>query len=105
MMAADVVAIGVYAEELAPYVSPQLQPKVGDELALLLFVEWGLGGSSASRALARVLGVEPWDFNTHCFVADGVDLEELSELVGVIEARQFEVLRRCEFEFFFRPNG
>ncbi len=104
-MAADVVAIGVYSEELAPYVSPQLQPRLGDEIAVILFSEWGLRGSGASGALAGALGVEPWDFNTHCFAPQGVDLEELSNLVGVMEARRFEALRRCNFEFFFRPNG
>lgn len=104
-MAAEVIAIGVYSERLAPYMRQRPLPRLGEGIAVVLFKECGLAGSSASRELARILGADPWDFSTHHLEPAIVDVDELSLLVGTLESERFDALRRCQFEFFFRPNG
>ena len=108
-MAAEAVAIGPYAESLREVLSrPQrLYDGLADGVVVLdtLFYEYGILGSSASRALAAALGVDRWDFNTHHFDPIEVDLPALRALVGDREVDRFVALRSAGFRFVFCPNG
>jgi len=70
-------------------------------------------GSTASRAIAEALGVDPWDFSTHAFSPERVDREKLLRTLSawasvrepaVVVAR-LDPLWAAGFHFFFRPEG
>ena len=107
-MTSDVVAIGPFDESLRGVLSlpSHLYEGLADGTILIevLFSEHGLCGSSASRQLAAVLGVDPWDLNTHHLDPAGLDARALGALVGDREAQRFVALRRAGFRFYFRPN-
>lgn len=108
-MAAEVIAIGPYSQSLLGVLpgDPETYSRLSDGATIVvsLFGRWGSRGSTASRQLASILGVEPWNFSTHCFPGDGVDLEDLADLVGKDDALCFRALLQLRFQFFFCPNG
>jgi hypothetical protein len=65
-------------------------------------------GSTRSRQLARAMGAEAWDFNTHAIDPWRVDLEAVRQFLaheGEAPLRCFLKLRDAGFAFFFMPNG
>lgn len=66
--------------------------------------------SNISERLAEVLGVEPWDFNTHEIKEDKVDWEGLKELVKEMfceedEVEKLRTLLQNDFICIYCPNG
>jgi len=108
-MSAEVLAIGRYSKDLHPFLTytPKLPVDLPATGAVVdtLFGHFGIGGSTASRELAAALGVGAWDFETHHFDPDRVDVVELERLVGAAEVRRFKAFMSQRFDFYFRPNG
>jgi hypothetical protein len=68
--------------------------------------------SDQSRRLARVLGTEPWDFNTHCIIEENIDWAEIYDMMescieweGEHEVHRFERLLEAKFICIYQPNG
>lgn len=115
-MAADLIAIGPFSSEVAPfleYSSERYQhTREGTPVIRQLF---GIThGSNASTAFAACLGItDPWDFNQHKIVSADVDPQGLRDFLATLQDGEeffpdleaFVALRAHGFDFFFRPNG
>ena len=63
--------------------------------------------SECSKLLAEALGISPWQFEMHVYIA-GVhaDLAKLGEAIEDVDGvRKFVLLREAGFMFHYLPNG
>jgi hypothetical protein len=114
-MNARVLAVGRFTAWLVPHLSHPAAAYAGLREGAMIVepLAPSAPGSSASRALAAVLGVTPSDFGTHAFSPERVDREALQrELSGWADVRDAgAVVARLDafavngFRFFFRPEG
>lgn len=111
-MDADVIGIGKYSNKIVDCLcySPDfyLDTKEGAEIITTVFHACT---SDSSHQLARAMGVEPWDFNTHKIDIGNVQMTELLEFIkyspdhDLDDIEDFFDLEQAGFVFFFRPNG
>lgn len=102
---AEVLATGAFRRELAAYMDygeKQHDDTREGTRMLVSFVNVGLGAFQA-EVLARCMGAEAWDFNTHALVPERVRIEDLATLLMDDElVTRFHALRDAGFQFYFR---
>ncbi|RPI54301.1 MAG: hypothetical protein EHM49_03310 [Deltaproteobacteria bacterium] len=111
-MDADVIGIGKFSSDTAHLLdySPDFysDTKEGADVITTVFLA---GTSDQSHQLARAMGVDPWDFNTHKINASKVSVFELRKFVEYSPDHEekdidgFIQLVEKGFTFFYRPNG
>ncbi|MBN8228486.1 hypothetical protein JYK02_13325 [Corallococcus macrosporus] len=109
-MYGEVLGIGPFRRELVPFLQ---QPETWhqgtrDGAIIVVPVFLATEGSSRSRELARCMGAEAWDFNTHALDPWRADVDALRRFLSPGEEHKLECflkLRDASFDFFFQPNG
>lgn len=105
-MDAEVIAIGPYSEAVADFLSYPAESYAATRPGMTIVdkvfcVESGSNGQS--RELARLLGAEAWDFNTHEIDPSKADLAGLAREFDGVE--RFVRLTAAGFRFYYLPNG
>ncbi|RKG68448.1 hypothetical protein D7V80_12535 [Corallococcus sp. CA054B] len=103
-VAAEVLATGIFRHELAAhmdYGEKQHATTRDGTRVIVSFVNVGLRAFQA-EVLARCMGAEAWDFNTHALVPERVRIEDLASLLMDDElVTRFHALRNAGFRFHF----
>lgn len=104
-VAAEVLATGTFRRDLAAhmdYGAKQHADTHEGARVIVSFVNVGLGPFQA-EVLARCMGAEAWDFNTHALVPERVRIDDLGSLLmddGLVT--RFHALRDAGFRFHYR---
>jgi hypothetical protein len=111
-MDADVIAIGPFSQDIIDMLDYPAEyydkTKPG---ATVITTVFSATSTDLSYQLARAMGVDAWDFNTHKIDPKNVDMEDLEEFVdcavehGMEDITTFIKLVGKGFTFFYRPNG
>jgi hypothetical protein len=105
-MDAEVIAIGPFSEAAVSFLTYPAEvyanTRPGTTILDKVFTVES-GDSDESRELARLVGAEVWDFNTHELDPSKVDLAGLAERFDGVE--RFVGLAAAGFRFYYLPNG
>ena len=113
-MRAELVAIGPFSEDIVKHLCypPECYEDTKKGNTIYTTVD-SMCTTSGSKELARALGVEPWDFNQHCFTAEMVDVAGFAEEMKDSRDSNFDldesidtinVLKGKGFLFIYLPN-
>jgi hypothetical protein len=105
-MDAEVIAIGPFSESVVEFLTYPAEDysktRPGTTVVDNVFcVESGASGQS--HELARLVGAEVWDFNTHELDPSKVDLAGLAQRFDGVE--RFVGLAAAGFRSYYLPNG
>jgi hypothetical protein len=105
-MDAEVIAIGPFSEAAAAFLTYSAEKyaatRPGTTVVDKVFCVES-GASSQSYELARLVGAEVWDFNTHELDPSKADLAGLAQQFDGVE--RFIGLAAAGFRFYYLPNG
>ncbi|NRD56409.1 hypothetical protein D7Y15_21560 [Corallococcus sp. AB030] len=102
---AQVIATGVFRRELADHMDYGAERNTDTREGTRVIASFFVGGMGAFHAevLARCMGAEAWDFNTHALVPERMRVQDLAHLWmddGLLT--RFHTLRDAGFRFYFR---
>ena len=100
------IAIGPFSEGAVPFLSYPAENYAATRFGITILDKVFCvenGASSQSRELARLVGAEVWNFNTHELNPAKADLKGLAERFDGVE--RFVGLAAAGFRFYFLPNG
>jgi len=105
-MDAEVIAVGPFSEAAVAFLTYPAKSYANTQpgrtiIEKVFCVE--SGESSRSYELARLVGAEVWDFNTHELDPMRADLAGLAEQFDGVE--RFVGLAAAGFRFYYLPNG
>ncbi|MBX9677500.1 MAG: hypothetical protein K2X38_01970 [Gemmataceae bacterium] len=105
-MDAEVIAIGPFSEAATAFLTYPADnysaARPGTTIVDKVFCVES-GSTSESCELARLVGVEAWDFNTHELDPSKADLAGLAERFDGVA--RFVGLAAAGFRFYYLPNG
>ena len=105
-MNANIICIGKFDQEVANCLEYQQDyyegTKIGTIVAAhLLYCQT----TDESRLLAKALGCEVWDFNTHTVLEENIDWDALHKEYEERQVDNFGALLNAGFICIYMPNG
>lgn len=108
-MDAELLAIGPYSPEIKDHLEYPANYYSDTPIGATIITLVGVSVTTVqSEQMARALGINPWQFQEHCYLeGDNADLELLMESMEGYEddLADFLALKAHGFKFFYRPNG
>jgi len=104
-LSSNVLAIGPFKENIIDcmYYDSKKYLNIFEGTIVVVPYLFSCNSSSDSFTLAKLLGVDVWNFNTHHIIFDKIDWK-LLKVFNIEDSKKIEKLLENNFNLFFLPN-